>query len=208
MKDTDGIFAADLASNLLVVFLLVLAVLPYATQPSTPEKEPDVRRLLTGRAFVEALHDRATGARGPEAFVEIGRGTTGCVKAGGADRIEVVLDPPAMMRMLRAGCPSGAETRVMIVPASLKGPDGDWSPAMKGLFAAPGGLDRFRDELLRLLERGAEPSTDVPQTFSASLAALRDGLMRWRDFVTAMLALMLFFGWAKPAYERRRGPHA
>ncbi len=198
--DARGLFAADMAANLLAAFLLVLALLPYAEPPSFDARPAGPLKVASGSAFVDALHRRAVegAASGDAVEIRDERDVAAACKETSekGPSILFVLDPLRLPAIARSACSGFPGTRVLIIPASLKGPDGDWSAAVRRLFAAPLSPEDFRRALLMLLQGG--DGTGIVDETSASWAF--DTLRRrwsefraWGDFLVAAAMLSLLF---------------
>ncbi len=194
--ESRSIFAADMAANLLAAFLLILALMPYAER-AEPEAPPTVAMTVTsGRAFVDALHRRAVEGAGPGSSFEIRHErdiAAACGPTSGAAPVLLVLKAELLPAIARGGCRTRAAAQILIVPSALKAADGDWSPAMRRLLAAPEDPDAFRRRLLALLQGGpgASGEAGVPPRALAHLLSIGEALRRWGDFITAAVMLIL-----------------
>ena len=195
-----GLFTADMAANLLAAFLLVLALLPYAEPPSADPSPAVAMTVVSERAFVDALHRRA--AEGPSSgrSVDIRHARDMSASCGEASdreaRILLVLDPELLPALARSACPGFRGARLLIVPAPLKGPDGDWSQAVRRLFTAPLAPEEFRRALLALLQGGNGTDAADRSRPQGALEILRRRwaeIRPWMDFITAGVMLALFF---------------
>ena len=209
-EDSRGIFTADMAANLLAAFLLILALLPYAETPAVERVSAVPMTVVSGPAFVDALHRRAVdGAeRGPAVEIREDRDLAiACARAEASGQaVLLVLDAELLPTVARSGCRALAGARILIVPASLKGADGDWSSAVRRLFAAPDTPETFRRGLLALLQGGppgGSPDSESSTGMLATLGRLGDDLRRWGDFITA--AVMLIFLATRVGTARERG---
>jgi hypothetical protein len=209
-EDARGIFAADMAANLLAAFLLILALLPYAEPPAGSAARETAMTVTSGRAFVEALHRRAVEGADGGRHVEIRRARDLARACGRPSETEplnlVILDPQLLPTVARTGCPALARARLLIVPASLKGADGDWSPAVRRLLAVPDTPEAFRRDLLALLQGGVPADAAEAAHTSGMIAAIRrlaDDLRRWGDFITA--AAIIIFLRRRVSVTRERG---
>lgn len=194
-EDARGIFAADMAANLLAAFLLVLALLPYAERSEPAPAPPTAMTVTSGRAFVDALHRHAAQWPDQDVSIEIRHArdvAAACGRPSGGAAALLVLDAELLPVIARAGCPALAHARLLLVPPSLKGSDGDWSPAVRRLFAAHDGAEDFRRRLLALLQGGGPGiAADAERGALAHVMSFGQALRRWGDFITA--AVMLIF---------------
>ncbi len=200
IDDARGLFTADMAANLLAAFLLVLALLPYAEPPAADPSPAAAVTVLSERAFVDALHGRASAGADSGRYFDI-RDTRDLAAAcrepsERAPTVLPVLDPAILPVIARSNCPQVRAAKVLIVPAPLKGLDGDWSPAMRRLFAAPLAPEEFRRALLSLL-RGGDGDTVTETSRSATmletLRRLWTEIRPWTDFAVGALLLVVLF---------------